>query len=133
MEDRLRNLKPSMKKSVFKDLVFTEKHQNVVRRNTKQENVLEAILQLLITEKTGIELLQLLRARRITRFEEQEGILYTVLHELEQEGLLTSRWDERDFKYYMLNQKGLKILKKMEGKLPKHLPHLKRLLEGETL
>lgn len=132
MENRLRNLKQSMKKSVLKDLVFTEKHQEAIRRNTKQENVFEAILQLLVTEKTGIELVKLLRARNITKFEEQEGLIYTMLHQLEQEDLLASRWDEQQLKHYMLNQKGLKALKKLEGKRMTNRPLIERLVEGES-
>lgn len=131
MEDKLRNLKQSMKNSVFKDLAFSEKHQETIRRRTKQENVLEAILQLLATEKTGIELVQLLRARRITRFEEQEGMLYTMLHQLEQDSLLTSRWEEQA-KYYVLTQKGRKWLKKLEEKTRTESPFLKKLIEGES-
>ncbi|MFJ5716849.1 PadR family transcriptional regulator [Neobacillus sp. NPDC093127] len=131
MENKLRNLKQSMKNSVFKELVFTDKHQEAINRRTKQENVLEASLQLLSTEKTGIELVQLLRARNITRFEEQEGLIYTMLHQLEQDALLTSRWADQ-FKYYILTQKGRKWLKKLEEKNTLELPFLKKLIEGES-
>lgn len=131
MENKLRNLKQSMKNSVFKELVFTEKHQEAINRRTKQENVLEASLQLLSTEKTGIELVQLLRARNITRFEEQEGLIYTMLHQLELDALLTSRWDDQ-FKYYVLTQKGRKWLTKLEEKHSLELPFLKKLIEGES-
>ncbi|WHY88758.1 PadR family transcriptional regulator [Neobacillus novalis] len=131
MENKLRNLKQSMKNSVFKELVFTEKHQEVINRRTKQENVLEASLQLLSTEKTGIELVQLLRARNITRFEEQEGLIYTMLHQLEQDALLTSRWADQ-FKFYVLTQKGRKWLKKLEEKHSTEVPFLKKWIEGES-
>ncbi|ETI66457.1 PadR family transcriptional regulator [Neobacillus vireti] len=131
MENKLRNLKQSMKNSVFKELVFTEKHQEAINRRTKQENVLEASLQLLRTEKTGIELVQLLRARNITRFEEQEGLIYAMLHQLEQDALLTSRWDDQ-FKYYVLTQKGKKWLKKLEVNRSSEIPLLKKLIEGES-
>jgi DNA-binding PadR family transcriptional regulator len=130
LENRLRNLKQSMKKSVFKDLVFTEKHQDAVRRNTKQEAVFEVVLQLLVSEKTGMELVQLFRARNVTSFNEQEGLIYTILHQLEKEDLISSRWNQ--YKYYVLNQKGLKTIKKMEIKSHSNIPLLKRLLEGES-
>lgn len=41
-----------------------------------------------------------------SKFEEQEGFLYTSLHQLEQDALLTSRWDDDGSKYYVLNKKG---------------------------
>ncbi|MFF2445836.1 PadR family transcriptional regulator [Neobacillus sp. NPDC058068] len=131
MDNKLRNLKQSMKNSIFKELVFTEKHQEAINRRTKQENVIEASLQLLSTEKNGIELVQLLRARNIKRFEEQEGLIYTMLHQLEQDALLTSRWDDQ-FKYYVLTQKGRKWLKKLEEKRSTEMPLLKKLIEGES-
>lgn len=132
MDDKLRNLKHSMKKTVFKDLVFTDKHQKAIQRTIKSENVLIHLLQLLVTEKTGIELIKLLRARRVSKFEEQEGFLYTVLHQLEQDALLTSRWDDDSSKYYVLNKKGLKVLKAIE-KSKTEQPSLKKLLEGENV
>nr|WP_312473120.1 PadR family transcriptional regulator [Neobacillus sp.] len=131
VENKLRNLKQSMKNTVFKDLVFTEKHQETIQRNKKQENVIEAVLQLLGTEKTGIELVQLLRARNLSKFEGQEGLIYTMLHQLEQDALLTSRWNE-PFKYYVITQKGRKSLKKLEEKRGFELPSLKKLVEGES-
>lgn len=131
MENRLKKLKQSMKSTVFQDLTFNEKHKAAIRKNVKQENYLENIMQLLVTERTGMDLIKLLRARRITRFEEQEGFIYTILHELEQEGLLTHRWDESEYKFYILNRKGLKLLRKMEKSSLEILPLLQRLVLGE--
>ncbi|WML48010.1 PadR family transcriptional regulator [Neobacillus sp. PS3-34] len=131
MENRLKKLKQSMKSTVFQDLTFNEKQKEAIRKNVKQENYLENIMQLLVTERTGMDLIKLLRARRITRFEEQEGFIYTILHELEQEGLLTHRWDESEYKFYILNRKGLKLLRKMEKSSLEILPLLQRLVLGE--
>lgn len=131
MENRLKKLKKSMKSTVFQDLTFNEKHKEAIRKNVKQDNYLEDIMQLLVTERTGMDLIKLLRARRITRFEEQEGFIYTILHELEQEGLLTHRWDESEYKFYILNRKGLKLLRKMRKSSLEILPLLQRLVLGE--
>lgn len=69
--------------------------------------VLSILLQ---GESYGYAILQ--RVRQVSRgqLEWNEGMLYPVLHRLEQEGLVTARWDEtcgaRRRKYYRLSEKG---------------------------
>lgn len=66
MEDRLKGLRKSMENTTFKHLSFSDQHQKQVREKIKQssekeEDILLAVLQLLMNEKTGYELMQLLR------------------------------------------------------------------------
>lgn len=135
MEDRLKNLRKSMEKTRFKQLIFTEQQQcNIQKKinklNINDEEVLLAMMQLLVHEKTGYELTKLLRGRGILKFEDNEGLLYTLLHRLEQKNCLLTRWDESETKQYQLNDRGRKILQKAENKQIKKRVVLKELLEG---
>ncbi|HDR7353453.1 PadR family transcriptional regulator [Bacillus cereus] len=119
MEDRLKGLRKSMENTTFKHLSFSDQHRKQVREkintsNEKEEDISLAILQLLSNEKTGYELSQLLRGRGIRKFEGNEGFLYTVLHRLEQNRFIQSSWDHSGAKYYQLNDKGRKMLRKAE-------------------
>ncbi|MFD2444165.1 PadR family transcriptional regulator [Bacillus sp. CGMCC 1.16607] len=119
MEERLKGLRQSMEKTTFKHLSFSDQHRNEIYEKSnkpyeKEEDIFLAVLQLLNYEKTGYELAQLLRGRGIQKFEGNEGFLYTVLHRLEQSYLIQSSWDHSGAKYYLLNNKGKKILRKAE-------------------
>ncbi|WP_042347786.1 PadR family transcriptional regulator [Bacillus massiliigorillae] len=116
MNKGLQNLKQALKKSAFKDLNFTEKHKADIHRELRKESVVESILQLLSQERTGMDLLSVLRARGVTKFENHEGFLYTTLHKLEQQQYIRSRWDEQEQKYYQIEEKGRKLLHKIEEK-----------------
>ena len=110
MDDQLKGLRKSMEKTTFKQLKFTEQHrQQVFERmnqlNENEEDILLSILQLLIQERTGYELTQLLRARGIRKFEENEGLLYSRLHRLEQKGFIKSNWVQTETKYYQTLRK----------------------------
>ena len=116
MENRLKGLKKSMDDTTFSQLHFTEQHRKEIRAKISEtdESVLLAVMQLLVEEKTGYELVQFLRGRGIRKFEDNEGSLYALLHQLEQDGCLQSSWNEAAVKYYQLNNKGNKLLRKME-------------------
>ncbi|ANV73287.1 PadR family transcriptional regulator [Bacillus cereus] len=134
MEDRLKGLRKSMENTTFKHLSFSDQHQKQVREkinasNEKEEDISLAILQLLSNEKTGYELSQLLRGRGIRKFEGNEGFLYTVLHRLEQNRLIQSSWDNAGAKYYQLNDKGRKMLRKAEKNATKVQFILKGLVQ----
>jgi DNA-binding PadR family transcriptional regulator len=94
------------------------------------DEILLAILQLLVQEKTGHELTGLLRGRGIQKYENNEGFLYTLLHRLEQSGCIETNWDESGAKYYMLKDKGRKLLYKAEQKRTKRRIVFKELFEG---
>jgi len=132
VEDRLKGLKKAMKHTVFKDLQFQDEHKFLIMKKIQQERetdemVLLALLQLLTSRRTGFELTELLRARHIQKFDEKEGFLYTLLHRLEQKQYITGEWEE--VKYYLLNDKGRKLLQKAEKQENRHYT-LKALLEG---
>ncbi|KAA0792799.1 MULTISPECIES: PadR family transcriptional regulator [Bacillus] len=134
MEDRLKGLRKSMENTTFKHLSFSDQHRKQVREkinalNEKEEDISLAILQLLSNEKTGYELSQLLRGRGIRKFEGNEGFLYTVLHRLEQNRFIQSSWYHEGAKYYQLNDKGRKMLRKAEKNATKVQFILKGLVQ----
>ena len=137
MEDRLIKLKKSMDQTVFSNLNFTEQHQNEIREKAKNtiENDNEitlAILQLLVNNRTGHELALLLNARGVSKFVDAEGMLYTLLHELEHDKCIQSNWNESKVKYYYLAKKGIGILRKSEIKNTEKQVSLKELFGGEA-
>lgn len=131
MDKGLQNLRQSFKKSTFKELKFTDQHKANIKREIRKEKIVESILQLLNQERTGIDLLSLLRARGITKFENHEGFLYTTLHQLEHKQYIKSRWDEQERKYYQIDEKGRKLLQKIEENKTSSAIVVKTLL-GET-
>lgn len=123
-----------MENTTFKHLSFSDQHQKRVREkinqsSEKEEDILLAVLQLLMNEKTGYELMQLLRGRGIQTFEGNEGSLYTLLHRLEQNRFIQSSWDHEGAKYYQLNDKGNKMLRKAEKNATKARFILKGLVQ----
>jgi DNA-binding PadR family transcriptional regulator len=135
VEDRLKNFKKVMDKRTFTELNFSDQHKKVIRKEINQlevsdDEILLAILQLLVQEKTGHELTGLLRGRGIQKYENNEGFLYTLLHRLEQSGCIETNWDESGAKYYMLKEKGRKLLYKAEQKRTKRRIVFKELFEG---
>ena len=123
-----------MENTTFKHLSFSDQHRKRVREkinasHEKEEDISLAILQLLSNEKTGYELSQLLRGRGIRKFEGNEGFLYTVLHRLEQNHFIQSSWDHAGAKYYQLNDKGRKMLRKAEKNATKVQFILKGLVQ----
>lgn len=135
MEERLKNLKKLMDQRTFKDVTFTEKHRKSILEKTShglenEEDIQLAVMQLLVHAKTGYELTVHLRGRGIRKFENNEGALYTLLHSLEQSGYLQSNWDTSGGKFYKLNDKGNKRLKKAENQQTKNKVVFKEALEG---
>ncbi|CEG25536.1 PadR family transcriptional regulator [Bacillus sp. B-jedd] len=120
MEDRLKKLRSSMQKNTFADLVFTDDLQQEIKRKTlrafeSDEEITFAILQLLIQDRTGFELIKLLQTRGIKRFNENEGSIYALLHQMEKSGLICPNWED-GVKYYRLADKGRKALEQHEKK-----------------
>jgi DNA-binding PadR family transcriptional regulator len=139
MEDRLKSLKRAMKNHIFGEFHFTEDQKKDIRQQMNQptgiseEEILLAIMQLLNQERTGFELSKLIRARGIKRFEQDEGFLYMRLHQLEHKGYLTTYWDPTEVKYYQLNMKGKRLLKKLESQDAEKGYLLKEILEVRAL
>ena len=135
MDKRLKNLRKTMNREVFAQLKFTENHKKSIREKIKQEThsdeeILIAMMQLLVQEKTGYQLVSLLQSRGILNFKENEGSLYVILHRLELKGILTSSWQEDGAKFYQLNQKGRRLLKKVEEQPLSNHMSFKEILEG---
>jgi DNA-binding PadR family transcriptional regulator len=134
MEDRLKNLKKAMDQGAFTQLNFTEKHRRNILGKINQpaendEEILLAIMQLLVQEKTGFELTKQLRGRGIKKFEDNEGFLYALLHRLEQSGCIQSSWTEAEAKYYQVTDKGRKVLRKADKRQAKSQVAWKELFE----
>ncbi len=124
-----------MDREVFAQLKFTESHKKSIREKIKQathsdEEILIAIMQLLVQEKTGYQLVSLLQSRGILNFKENEGALYVILHRLELKGILTSNWQEDGAKFYQLNKKGCRLLKKVEEQPLSNHMSFKEIFEG---
>ena len=66
-------------------------------------------------ENYGYALIQRVRALSAEKIQWTEGMLYPVLHWMEKEGLIESKWQEsesgRRRKYYMLRKEGRKALR----------------------
>ena len=134
MEERLKGLRKSMKQTTFKQLNFTEQkrkqvHEKLHKRFEGDEELLFALLHLLVHEKTGYDLIQLLRARGVQQFEKNEGSLYILLHRLEQGGVIQSSWDDLGGKYYQINHKGRKLLRKAEKNSAEKVKVLNQLIQ----
>ena len=73
------------------------------------------ILEMLKNENMyGYQMIKKLSEKSEDVFELKEGTLYPILHGLEEEGLITSYWDEttaKKRKYYSITEKGKKQLK----------------------
>ncbi|KEZ50508.1 PadR family transcriptional regulator [Metabacillus indicus] len=135
MEEQLRKLSESSGNQNFDKLTFSEKHrEGVWKRIGKKEKspscLLKDVLQLLIHEKTGYELSVLLRARGNSAFDENEGAIYTFLHELEKKEWIQSSWQGKQSKCYVITSRGKKILKREEKKSAGTEISLSELLEG---
>ncbi len=117
----LNNLRRSMKKTTFKELEFTEHQRQTVQQKIEQlasiENLRLAVLPLLKQQKTGYELTHLLHSRGMTELEKNEGMLYVLLHLLEQEGLIHAHWSNGGEKLYVLSNQGKKSLAQSSSKM----------------
>ncbi|MCC5803531.1 PadR family transcriptional regulator [Rossellomorea vietnamensis] len=135
MEERLKRLRKAMDHGSFNQMPFTEEKKQMIKRGIEyskgnDHDILLHILQLLVDEKTGHELLKNLRSRGINQYEERHGFLYTALHKMEQDKMLDSFWKLEE-KNYKLSSRGRKVLQRLEeGKSVKNLS-FNALLEGE--
>ena len=75
------------------------------------------LLVLTLIEKEpmyGYQMIKKLKEKSNNVFEFKEGTLYPILHSLEEEGLISSYWDDttgKKRKYYAITTKGKKSLK----------------------
>lgn len=117
MDDQLKNIRDSLQN--VPGLTFSNEDKQKIQKRVKKHNItprkslLVSIFQLLEKPKDGTKLLTLLRARGIKNFEGNEGVLFIKLHELEQEGLVQSRWIN-DRKEYEITKHGRKKMCALE-------------------
>ncbi|WP_421663779.1 PadR family transcriptional regulator [Lysinibacillus telephonicus] len=136
MDERLKGLKKAMNNHTFRQVKFTDAHRQKINEQIEQledQDVTKFILSLLTQERTGSELTQLLHVRGIKTIINNEGIVYTILHAQEQQGIIESYWTEDDEKYYKLTNKGMKILQKKKVQKSSRDISLKQLFNEVTL
>jgi hypothetical protein len=143
MNDPFMNLKSSMKKSIFKDLSFSNERKNAVQEaiRTNQQSqfhnwnieTITAILESVQHEsKDGYNISIQLFQKNERTFQKNEGQLYTLLHLLENNEILTSNWLNKK-KYYSLNSKGKKYLATYKQDTSKQELSLKHLIKEASL
>lgn len=144
MNDPFRNLKHSMKKTVFKDFTFSAERKDAVKETIrekqtqpylqawKEETILAVFESVQHEAKHGYDISTHLFQKGELRFQHHEGQIYTLLHLLENKGIMSSKWlDEK--KYYSLTEKGKKYFVASKQENAKQSFSLKHLLEEASL
>lgn len=107
MDEQLKHLKRAMNKHTFSTVAFTDEQRS--RIHAKLAMQIESELFLLLTEKkTATELIQLLHVKGVTGLQQNEGIVFSALHEAELAGEVEGVWSEQGKKTYTLTKKGVK-------------------------
>ena len=109
MEERLKGLKKAVEQTAFSKVEFTTKLQQQIQKQLQTLPLKQIILSMLIEVKSGVELTQMLHVRGVEQIIDNEGLIYSILHEAQQQGWLTTKW-ENDVKYYQLTKLGKKQL-----------------------
>lgn len=125
MEERLKNLKKAMNQTAFKKLAFTTEHEQNIRKQLQPLPLKQLLLSMLIEAKSGIELTQLLHVRGIEQIVDNEGSVYALLHEAEQQGWLKVSWVQ-GMKYYQLTKLG-------KNQLQQDSVHVKQSIKDRIL
>ncbi len=107
MEERLKHLKKAIDQSAFKKVAFTDQHQKNIHNQLQVLPLKQTILSMLTESKSGVELTQALHVRSTQQIVENEGLIYSILHEAEQQGWLRTNWVD-GVKYYQLTKLGHK-------------------------
>lgn len=111
MEERLKNFKKAINQTAFKKVVFTNEHQKNIHKQLQVIPLKQMILSMLLEAKSGVELTQLLHVRGVEQIVDNEGLIYSILHETEQQGWLRTSWVD-GVKYYQLTSLGKKQVQK---------------------
>ncbi len=109
MEERLKNLKKALDQTAFNKVEFSANHQQQIHKQLQVLPLKQTMLSMLTEVKSGVELTQMLHVRGFEQIVDNEGLIYSILHEAEQQGWLTARW-ENGVKYYQLTLLGKKQL-----------------------
>lgn len=114
-------------KNQFQKVQFTERHREIIRKGIQEEFSDHVLLSMLQTMRSGYELIQLLYAKNEEVVHFNEGMIYAMLHRLEQQKLIASKWHENE-KRYVLSHKGIKLLTKLNRERY-DLPSIQQLLK----
>lgn len=109
MEERLKSFKKAVDQTVFTKVEFRPKHRQQVHKQLQVLSLQQTILSMLTESKSGTEITQMLHVRGVEQIVHNEGMIYSILHEAEQHGWLSARW-ESGVKYYQLTKLGKKQL-----------------------
>lgn len=115
-------------KSQFQKVQFTEKHREVVHKGIQEEFSDQVLLPMLQTMRSGYELTQLLYTKNKGVVHFNEGMIYAMLHRLEQQQHIVSEWHENE-KRYVLSRKGIKLLTKLNKETHELPPSIEQLLK----
>lgn len=84
-------------------------------------------------ERYGYEMIKTIKA--IVGMNISEGTIYPLLNRLDKEGMISSRWIEKETgiprKYYQITEKGSHILKNMDNFWEQFVSSLRLLIEQE--
>ena len=111
VEERLKQLKKAIDQTAFKNVEFTNNHQQNVHKQLQVLPLKQMVLSMLAEAKSGVELTQMLHVRCAEQIVNNEGLVYSVLHEAGQQGWLRSSWMD-GVKYYKLTSLGKKQVQK---------------------
>ena len=111
MEERLKQLKKAIDQTAFKNVEFTNNHQQNIHKQLQVLPLKQMVLSMLAEAKSGVELTQMLHVRCAEQIVNNEGLVYSVLHEAEQQGWLRASWVD-GVKYYQLTSLGKKQVQK---------------------
>ena len=109
VEERLKHLKKAIDQTAFKNVEFTNNHQQNIHKQLQVLPLKQILLSMLTEAKSGVELTQLLHVRGVEQIVDNEGLIYSILHEAEQQGWLRASWMD-GIKYYQLTSLGKKQL-----------------------
>ncbi len=87
-------------------------------------------------DRYGYQIIRELEQLSEDVFQLNEGTLYPILHALELEGCLTSRWEDTDAarrrKYYHLTDKGQRELERRMAEFDTYATAVRKVLGGES-
>jgi DNA-binding PadR family transcriptional regulator len=123
VEERLKNLKKAVDQTVFTKVEFKTKHRQQIHKQLQVLPLQQTILSMLTESKSGTEIAQMLHVRGVEQIVHNEGMIYSILHEAEQHGWLSARW-ESGVKYYQLTNLGKKQLQQDDAHEKRSLKEL---------
>lgn len=137
MNEQMKNLKNEMKSTVFKGVSFSDERKNAVLETIRQKQshsswhveTIVAVLEIIYNEpKHGYDISTDLYRKQEYSFQKREGHLYTLLHTLEAQELITSKWNNEK-KHYLITKNGLKYLARYKQVETRKIIELNHIVE----